>query len=111
MLFQGSVRRQLMSRVKLSERVAAVEREIAKLRSELPQPKKQWLDQIYGAFANDPVYDEAMRLGREYRESLRPKPEKKREAKKSSGHPRHRSHNVARKSGYRSLQITESASV
>jgi hypothetical protein len=37
-----------------------------------------WLDDIYGAFANDPDFEEAMRLGREYRESLRPKARRKR---------------------------------
>jgi hypothetical protein len=34
---------------------------------------KKKLDEIYGAFARDPHFEEAMRLGREYRESLRPK--------------------------------------
>jgi hypothetical protein len=31
-----------------------------------------WWEEILGSFANDPVYDEAMQLGRQYRESLRP---------------------------------------
>jgi hypothetical protein len=35
--------------------------------------KKDWLDEVYGSFANDPDYDRAMELGRKYRESLRPK--------------------------------------
>ena len=30
-------------------------------------------DIVWGAFAGDPIYLEAMKLGREYRESLRPK--------------------------------------
>jgi hypothetical protein len=88
-----------MSRAKLSERVTAVEREIAELRERLRPPQKSWIDQIYGAFANDAVYDEAMRLGREYRESLRPKAKKKLRAKESNGHSRHGSGNVARKGG------------
>src|SRR5439155_24994507 len=34
---------------------------------------KHWVDTVYGAFANDPDFLEAMRLGRKYRESLRPR--------------------------------------
>ena len=35
-----------------------------------------WWKQIRGSFANDPAFLEAMRLGRQYRESLRPKARK-----------------------------------
>jgi hypothetical protein len=31
-----------------------------------------WWEQITGTFEDDPVYDEAMKRGRQYRESLRP---------------------------------------
>ena len=50
------------------------------------------LDEIYGAFENDPIYEEAMRLGREYRESLRPKAARKtaRKAGKKSAKGRQR---------------------
>jgi hypothetical protein len=41
-------------------------REIAIAASTTP-----WWEKIVGTFADNPVYDEAMRLGREYRESLR----------------------------------------
>lgn len=34
---------------------------------------KPWWQQITGTFADDPIYDEAMKRGRKYRESLRPK--------------------------------------
>lgn len=34
---------------------------------------RPWWEQIMGKYADDADYDEAMRLGREYRESLRPK--------------------------------------
>ena len=40
-----------------------------------------WWRQIAGRFANDPVYDEAMRLGRQYRESLRPKSKRRKNVK------------------------------
>jgi hypothetical protein len=60
----------------LEKRVAALEQEVARLR-ELIEANKQeerpgW-EKIVGSFANDPIYEEAMRLGREYRESQRPK--------------------------------------
>lgn len=38
---------------------------------------KPWWGHVVGAFADDPDFEEAMRLGREYRESLRPMPRSK----------------------------------
>jgi hypothetical protein len=69
-----------MTRRKLEDRVAALEAEVAKLKAILQGTHgtaDPW-EKLWGAFANDPVYEEAMRLGREYRESLRPKPRKRR---------------------------------
>ena len=40
-----------------------------------PRNAKWWLDHA-GAFANDPGYDQIVRLGRQYRQSLRPKSRK-----------------------------------
>jgi hypothetical protein len=71
----------MMAAVSLEKRVAALEAEVARLRARIESTQKPvdpWLDKVWGSFANDPVYEEAMRLGREYRESLRPKPAKKR---------------------------------
>ena len=65
----------------LALRVAALEAEVAQMKKQLAQtakPSSDWLDDIFGAFDNDPIYEEAMRLGREYRESLRPKDTRKR---------------------------------
>ena len=39
-------------------------------------------EKIEGIFANDPAFEEAMRLGREYRESLRPKSRKTKKSKR-----------------------------
>lgn len=59
-----------MSNTELENRISALEKEVALLKSKIEQnekPKKPWWEEIVGTFANDPIYDEAMRLGREYR--------------------------------------------
>lgn len=57
----------------LEERVAYLEAEVARLKSKVEGVNSgAWWEQIVGAFADNPDYDEAMRLGREYRDSLRP---------------------------------------
>ena len=62
----------------LEARVKALETEVAELKKLLSGTKQApWWELVAGKFANDPIYDEAMRLGREYRESQRPKPRKK----------------------------------
>lgn len=65
-----------MAKIKLEERVAALEAEVARLKEKLDaatNSSKPWTEQIWGSFANDPIFEEAMRLGREYRESQRPR--------------------------------------
>lgn len=60
----------------LDHRVSNLETEIKRLKERVQSPqvaKADWLDDLWGAFANDPLFDEAMELGRKYRESLRPK--------------------------------------
>jgi hypothetical protein len=62
-----------MASVSLEERVANVEAELAILKTKVEaanSAKPQW-KKIVGVFADDPAFTEAMRLGREYRESLR----------------------------------------
>ena len=64
-----------MAAIQLEDRVAVLEREVErlKLRMEDAAPCPQlWWERVFGAFADAPVFDEAMRLGREYRKSLRP---------------------------------------
>jgi hypothetical protein len=63
----------------LEHRVAALEAEVAQLKDRIlnPEPKKVGWKLIVGTFLNDPYYEEAMRIGREYRESLRPKKKQK----------------------------------
>jgi hypothetical protein len=82
-----------MTKAQLEHRVHALEGQIARLEAELEEvrgPQLPWWEKISGSFADDPVaFDEAMRLGREWRESFRPKkrsPKKKsRKAKLSDG--------------------------
>jgi hypothetical protein len=73
-----------MSAEPLKERVAALEVDVAELKAKVEAQSssgKPWWQEIRGAFANDPDFEEAMRLGREYRESLRPKATRRRKAR------------------------------
>ena len=65
-----------MAVAEIELRVAALEAEMARVKEQLEKSapaQGDWLDEIFGVFDHDPIYEEAMRLGREYRESLRPK--------------------------------------
>jgi hypothetical protein len=66
-----------MAALSLEERMAALEAEVAELKQQvaMAQPANglPWWEQRFGAFATSPEYAEAERLGREYRESLRPR--------------------------------------
>ena len=65
-----------MSLQALEERLAALETKVERLAQqsapEAASTEIPWWEKIRGQFKDDPIYDEAMRLGREYRESLRP---------------------------------------
>ena len=81
-----------MTKVQLERRIYALEEQVARLKAELEEvqgPQVPWWQKISGSFADDPDFKEAMRLGREWRESFRPKkrsPKKKpRKAKSSDG--------------------------
>lgn len=65
-----------MSNAELEKRIAVLEAEVADLKSKIEKKNGDktdipWWKQRMGVFADDPMYDEAMRLGREYRESQR----------------------------------------
>jgi hypothetical protein len=73
-----------MAAQEIELRVAALEEEVGRLKEQLAkssESKGDWVHEIYGSFENDPLYEKAMRLGREYRESLRPGAAKKRPRK------------------------------
>jgi hypothetical protein len=60
----------------LKKRVSALEHQIAELKKRQtsdPATDRAWLDDLYGKFAGDPIFEQAMALGRKYRRSLRPK--------------------------------------
>lgn len=70
-----------MSARELEIRLIALEAEVARLKKKVEATDETalpWWEKISGTFADDPIYDEAMQLGREYRESLRPKTKKQR---------------------------------
>ena len=57
----------------LEERVAHLEAEVALLKNKVENEfsPKPWWEKIAGTFSDNSAYDEAMRLGSEYRNSLR----------------------------------------
>ena len=67
-----------MSTAKLQEQVDRLERELAELRTFMmaspAQPRKRSWEKTFGMFKDDPLFDEIIKQGREYRES-QPYPE------------------------------------
>jgi hypothetical protein len=61
-----------MAETTIEKRLAALEREVAALKRKLPplEPVTQpWWEITAGTFADDPAFEEAMELGRQYRKS------------------------------------------
>ena len=58
----------------IEQRVAFLKDEVYRLKDKIePNPvNKPWWETIAGTFADDPIYDEAMQLGQDYRQSTRP---------------------------------------
>ena len=75
-----------MAQSSLKHRMDVLEQELLKLKEQIKTPsEKPWWEELFGVYKDDPAFEEAMRLGREYRESLRPKPRKQRARR--NGHP------------------------
>lgn len=77
-----------MPALSLEERVTALEAEILQLRKEVEVRAVStipWWEKIAGTFAQDSAYNEAMKLGRQYRRSLRCRSPRKR--KNTHVHP------------------------
>ena len=63
-----------MATTELELRVSALEKELAKLKEKLAKEHNSdlpWWKQISGAFADSEDFEEAMRIGREYRKNLK----------------------------------------
>ncbi len=79
---QRVLEEKVMSTDSLEKRVAALETQVSELKKRL-QPTsgddRPWWQKIYGAFEGSKSFKEAMDLGRKYRESLRPKPRKRKD--------------------------------
>jgi hypothetical protein len=62
-----------MTKGEIEKRLLALEAEVQLLKSQQAPPNKadpKWVLAHAGRFADDPGFDEIVRLGREYRESL-----------------------------------------
>jgi hypothetical protein len=62
----GTLEERLMT---LETRLDTLQRLVDERLPQRPVTKKRGWQAIVGTFADDPIYDEAMRLGREWRES------------------------------------------
>ena len=61
----------------LEKRVSQLERDVSLLKSQAaPGSEQPWWQRIAGRFENDQAFDEIVRLGRDYRESLRSEEER-----------------------------------
>jgi hypothetical protein len=71
-----------MAKRTLTDRVTALEVEVARVKCKLESADRAdpWSRDVDGAFANDPVFLEAMQLGRAYRKSTRPMPRERRKS-------------------------------
>jgi hypothetical protein len=68
----------------LEKRVAELEKTVAELKAHIAgdrQTQEPWWHTQAQRFANDPVFDEIVRLGKEYRDSLHPDRRKKKARK------------------------------
>lgn len=61
-----------MSTYTLEQRLSAVETAIAELKQQSSSQSANWLEQITGSFKDDPIFDEVLAYGREFRDSDRP---------------------------------------
>ena len=81
-----------MTTTELEKRISAIEQRLESLDKRLqqqpaePYTNKRWLKEIWGSFAGDPAFLEAMRYGREWRE--RENRKSLRQTKRTSGKKR-----------------------
>jgi hypothetical protein len=70
----GKGRENVMRSLEIEARVAILEAEVERLRAQVEPGVKPapWWERITATFADDPAHEQAMKLGRQYRQSLRP---------------------------------------
>jgi hypothetical protein len=63
-----------MSDTKLERRMADLEKELATLRTKVEElsGSAPWWERIAGTFHNDPLYRQAMKLGKQFRRAQKP---------------------------------------
>jgi hypothetical protein len=73
-----------MTLSELTKRVEKLEKALTEMQQKVDRVEESppwWMTGTGGRFANDPIFDEISRLGREYRESLHPDRQKKKRSK------------------------------
>jgi hypothetical protein len=61
-----------MTTAQVESRLTALEQEVARLKAQIVTATphaNNWVEEIAGTFANDPIFDEAVRLGRKWRQA------------------------------------------
>jgi hypothetical protein len=77
-----------MPKKTLERRVSELEAKVAEF-TPTSKPDMSFVDSVWGVFRGDPVFLEAMKLGRQYRESLRPKRKSTAARKRKNARARH----------------------
>jgi hypothetical protein len=57
----------------LEQRLEMVEAAIVELKQQKTNPEPNWVEQITGSFKDDPIFDEVLAYGREFRNADCPK--------------------------------------
>jgi hypothetical protein len=69
-----------MTLAQIDQRVKVLERTVEHLAKVRPMPDRRWYRTHAGRFANDPVFEEIVKLGRAYRKSDAPSRQAKSES-------------------------------
>jgi hypothetical protein len=67
-----------MTLLQIEKKVRALENQVRHLAQSRPGANRRWYRAQAGEFANDRVFDEVVKLGRAYRDSLRPRNHRRR---------------------------------
>jgi hypothetical protein len=61
-----------MTLLQIEERLTSLERTVLRLAKSKPSIDRDWYRTQAGRFANDPIFEQIVKLGREYRKAQRP---------------------------------------